>query len=141
MPEWVKILISALVGASFGILSSISMEYVKPWISRRLPKRTIKKHLNDEFLGNLTAVDAAYKCLKEADGKSDMDKRHALNVAVFAIASIEDDRFRDSVGKTRHRFMKSIRTSNSARSTGLSKPLWHWFWKNSNSIAQKRILK
>jgi hypothetical protein len=59
MPEWVKILISALVGASFGILNSISMEYVKPWISRRLLKRTIKKHLNDEFLGNLTAIDAA----------------------------------------------------------------------------------
>jgi hypothetical protein len=30
MPEWEKTLISAGVGALFGILSSIAMEYVKP---------------------------------------------------------------------------------------------------------------
>jgi hypothetical protein len=45
MPEWVKLLISAAVGAVFAILGNIVMEYVKPMIQRR----SIARHLMDEL--------------------------------------------------------------------------------------------
>jgi hypothetical protein len=36
MPEWLKILITAGEGALVGICSNIAMEYVKPWVAKRV---------------------------------------------------------------------------------------------------------
>src|SRR4051794_32173219 len=53
----IKILITAGVGTFFGVTVAIMMEYVKPWIAWRLSKKAIREQLNDEFLGNLTAIE------------------------------------------------------------------------------------
>jgi hypothetical protein len=49
MPEWVRTLISAGVGALFGILSSTAMEFVKPI----LMKRTVRKQVIAELKRNM----------------------------------------------------------------------------------------
>lgn len=96
MPEWVKILISAGVGTVLGIISGISMEYLKPWIARLRSNKNVRKDLDMELLQALTAVDAAYKYMADAEGGSDIDKRRAMNVALFAVTSITNDRFKDN---------------------------------------------
>jgi hypothetical protein len=57
MPEWVKILISAGVGALFGILGSVVMEFIKPKISLATLKRSIATQLAFELRTNWSLVD------------------------------------------------------------------------------------
>jgi hypothetical protein len=47
---------TALVAALFGILTSILMEVLKPWIGRKLTRRMVLKHLDQEFRNNYALV-------------------------------------------------------------------------------------
>lgn len=49
LPEWEKTLISAGIGALFGILSSIGMEYAKPWIANRATRTNMVPLVHAEF--------------------------------------------------------------------------------------------
>lgn len=63
IPEWVKILASASVGAAFGIASSLLMEFVKPWIARRHALKTMIPQLNEELLKNINQFENAEKTM------------------------------------------------------------------------------
>jgi hypothetical protein len=69
-PEWVKFLISAGVGAVVGIGSSILMEFVKPVIGKRVSRKDIAKHIDDEFLMNLRRVRTIGTMCEKSRGKS-----------------------------------------------------------------------
>ncbi len=66
MPEWVKILISAGVGAIFGIAGNIAMEYAKPVIVHRQKRRSVKVQLTAEVRKAMEAILECIKYLKEA---------------------------------------------------------------------------
>jgi hypothetical protein len=63
MPEWVKILISAAVGALFAIVGSVAMEFIKPAITRRHTLRKVRSSLHAEFLANLANAQAAKRLM------------------------------------------------------------------------------
>src|ERR1035438_2966710 len=73
MSEWEKTLISAGVGALFGILSSIAMEYVKPAIAKRSLKKTIEGHLGAEMSLNLGLVEALSELLKNEAFETELE--------------------------------------------------------------------
>jgi hypothetical protein len=53
LPIWVTTLISAGIGAVFGVLSGSVMEILKPSISRRVARRVVKPQLVEEVKRNL----------------------------------------------------------------------------------------
>jgi hypothetical protein len=57
MPEWVKILISAGVGALFAILGGVLMEFIKPKISNATLKKAIAPQLAFELETNWNVID------------------------------------------------------------------------------------
>jgi hypothetical protein len=93
LPESVKILISASVGAMFGIGSNIAMEFVKPWIAKRLTRRTMADHLGNELVDNQSKVEAADRILTETAGKEPQDREYAQHVCKVIAATIDSDRF------------------------------------------------
>lgn len=93
MPEWVKILITVTVGALVGIVSNIAMEYVKPWIAKRLMKRTVRTQIHAELLVAGSAAEAAQRILTSAAGKSEDGRRVALGYAELIGSVIESDRY------------------------------------------------
>lgn len=56
MPEWVRIVISAAVGAVFGIGGNIAMEFLKPRMAKAALKKMIATQLIHEMKKNLTVV-------------------------------------------------------------------------------------
>jgi hypothetical protein len=56
MPDWVKILISAGVGAVLGVGSNLLMEFVKPIIARRQMTRLVREQIVEEVLLALTPL-------------------------------------------------------------------------------------
>jgi hypothetical protein len=50
LPEWAKAAISAGIGALFGIISSMAMEFVKPWIGSLTLRLRVKRQVQKEFL-------------------------------------------------------------------------------------------
>src|SRR5215471_6831603 len=68
LPEWVKLLISAGVGALFGISTNIAMEFIKPAIAKRLMRKTVQRQvLFGEFKENLNKIDAVSRMAKRAE--------------------------------------------------------------------------
>lgn len=93
MPEWVKILITATAGALVGIVSSILMEYLKPYIAKRLLKKTVTAQLGKELLKNLNHVDAGKRIVEGAEGRSKGDREFALKSCGVLARSVESDRY------------------------------------------------
>ena len=79
MPEWVKILISAGVGALFAILGSVLMEFIKPKISNATLKKAIAQQLSYELVRNWYVIDDLSKALAEAPKPAP----HVLSQAVL----------------------------------------------------------
>jgi len=86
IPDWIKILISAAVGAAFGIGTSILMEFVKPSLGKRQLKKGIRVHLIDEATGALQAVEA---CMKIFGAVEDVARSGAIALT-FAELKIGD---------------------------------------------------
>ncbi len=59
--EWVRIIISAAVGAAFGIIASLLTEFVKPWIARHHARKTMIPQLNEELLKNISQFENAVR--------------------------------------------------------------------------------
>jgi hypothetical protein len=94
MPEWVKILITALVGVVVGTVGNISMEFVKPKIARRQLRKTLSEQLDDELMLNLNAMESGKRILADARDKSEEKRRLALvYVSWIAQQSIKRDRY------------------------------------------------
>ena len=77
MAEWEKTLLAAGTGALFGILSSIAMEYVKPWIASRSSKNTVKTELAEELIENLDRLRSVVSICNDAAEKDDRAKMAA----------------------------------------------------------------
>lgn len=93
MPEWEKTLISAGIGALFGILSTLAMEFVKPSISRHLMKKNILKHMEEEFRLNYRTLLDAVQIAKDAEGAAP-DVKEDAKIAMESIRrTITKDRF------------------------------------------------
>ena len=65
MPEWAKTLISAGIGALFGIISSLAMEYIKPAVLHRKQERIVKEQLAAEVSDNLSSIEGFARMLQE----------------------------------------------------------------------------
>jgi hypothetical protein len=90
IPEWVKILISAGVGAIFGICGNIAMEFVRPAIAKFLLRRSILRELVRELQGNLaTMQDVAWILDRGRDQKRPY-RSVAVDVVSNAVAAIDD---------------------------------------------------
>lgn len=85
------ILISAGVGALLGIISSIAMEYVKPWVAKRLLRRTVSHQLVAELADNMREVGAAKNLLQEEASKPVSET--ILAVIKISMNTINSDRF------------------------------------------------
>jgi len=73
MSEWEKTLISAGVGAPFGILSILLMEYLKPYIAKRLTMKTVGDRLAAELFQNLSAIEALCRLFKAEEIKTEQE--------------------------------------------------------------------
>ena len=93
MPEWATILITATVGALVGIVSNIAMEYVKPYISTSLLRKTVISQLSAELMKNMRSVEAGRRILEGAESKSMEEREYALSVSRVLAAGIKHDRF------------------------------------------------
>ena len=72
IPEWAKIVVSASVGALFGIGSNIAMELIKPSISKRQLKKSIATHLAAEVMDDLGNVEACLRMFGDIDSVRQM---------------------------------------------------------------------
>jgi hypothetical protein len=93
MPEWVKILITAVVGALVGFISSILMEYIKPYIAKKLLKKTLSAQLAKELLKNLNHVEAGKRVIESAEKKAKDEREFALNSCCVLARLVESDKY------------------------------------------------
>ena len=88
MPEWIKILISTLAGASITLL----FEFLKPWLERRRLRGTMEKQLAAELLDSLTRIDGALLAIRKAEEHP--EQRHkGLVIASLQVSVVRSDRF------------------------------------------------
>ncbi len=93
MPEWVKILITAAVGAVVGILGNIAMEYVRPHISSSMARENVRKQLIAELLGNLGNIENAAYLMEKVENLGTLEREVASDVCYNATKMISSDRF------------------------------------------------
>jgi hypothetical protein len=93
LPEWIKILITAGIGALVGITSNIAMEVLKPYIAKRLLKASVDKQLGDELMENLSQIEAVNRLLKSVDLTNPDDRELALDVAGIIVSGVQRDRY------------------------------------------------
>ncbi|HTF71135.1 MAG TPA: hypothetical protein VK638_51555 [Edaphobacter sp.] len=86
LPEWVKIIISASVGALFAVLGSVVMEFIKPKIARR----QIALQLMAEVKRNLDYLKKVDDVIKASSEGEQLNVHHAE----YLISNVWDDRFR-----------------------------------------------
>jgi hypothetical protein len=92
MSEWRRTLLSAAVGALFGIVASLAMEFIKPWLLNRREKKKIAEHLAAELLYNLAAVESARRVLNGDEFKH-VDRPARSDTAWRIASTIKTDRF------------------------------------------------
>jgi hypothetical protein len=94
MSEWTKTIISAGIGAVFGISGNIAMEYVKPIIQRR----AIARQLVNEMLHNYSYAVAANEILAE-NNKAPIIRKHAIVIGARRFLSgLDPQRFKYFTG-------------------------------------------
>jgi hypothetical protein len=86
IPDWIKIVISAAVGAVFGGGTSVLMEFVKPSISKRQLKKGMVVHLIAEAMDALQAIEA---CQRIFSAVEDVERSGAVALA-FAEFQLHD---------------------------------------------------
>jgi GTP1/Obg family GTP-binding protein len=74
MPEWVRIVISASVGAIFGISGNVMMEFVKPIIQRR----KAKKQIINEMLQYFAYVEVADETFNRKRDTASREEKEAM---------------------------------------------------------------
>jgi hypothetical protein len=93
MPEWVKILLSATVGAFVGIVSNIAMEYMKPWIAKRNLRKTVTGQLVSELAANYSKIESGLRALAKVDETTGSSKKNAMAMAGIILKDIDVDRY------------------------------------------------
>jgi len=93
LPIWITALISAAVGAVFAIVTGIGMEYVKPYISKRLARQTVSRELDDEFAVNFQNLMNAVEIIADAEQGGGEFVGKALETASMLLTGFRTDRF------------------------------------------------
>lgn len=90
LPEWLKILLTALTGAVFGFFA----EPIKQTITKWRLRRDIEKHLSADLMSNLSHVENALEVLQGIEEKSPNYRNLAIKVIQMTTNNITDDRYR-----------------------------------------------
>jgi hypothetical protein len=93
MPEWVKILISAAVGALFAMLGGIVMEYLKPLITKQRTRKMVRSQLAAELLDNMSFVHGAVAILGESEKVAPGKRDAVVSLAATMLRMTNTDRF------------------------------------------------
>ncbi len=93
MPEWIKVLITAGSGAMFGLLTAVTLEYVKPFIAKRSAKKLVSQQLIAEIKSNLNKVESGAGILEE-EARAGGDQDLAMSIASTILSSVNSDRYR-----------------------------------------------
>jgi hypothetical protein len=94
LPEWVKLLISAGLGAVFGIVSSTAMEFLKPEIGGWIDRRSARKQLLAEIKQNIEAIDGFHQFLATEIGDAHGERlKAAFYVVRHIMGSVQTNRF------------------------------------------------
>src|ERR1035437_8870513 len=93
MPEWVKILITAVVGAIFGIASAPLTELAKTFILRIPMRRKIKTQLVDELIENLDRVEQATSEILSLPKQTKPEITRCLGLSQAAVGELHTDQF------------------------------------------------
>jgi hypothetical protein len=81
MPEWIKITISAAVGAAFGIGANVLMEFVKPAIAKHQMLRLVTDQLVNEAMHGMLAIQECLVYLEDAAKNAGEQRRMAMMTA------------------------------------------------------------
>jgi hypothetical protein len=93
MPEWVKILITAVVGAMFGIVSAPLTELAKTFILRIPMRRKIKTQLVDELIENLDRVEQATSEILSLPKQTKPEITRCLGLSQAMVGELHTDQF------------------------------------------------
>ncbi len=88
MSEWLKITITAVVGAGFAIVASILMEAVKPWIALKLGQISAQKQLLSELSQNISAIDGYQEFIEKLGKTEGREARAAHTLLNCAFVSV-----------------------------------------------------
>jgi hypothetical protein len=91
MPEWLKVLTSAAVGALVGIISNIAMEYVKPWIAQHSLKKKVTVQIVSELAANYSKIQSAIRALNTAS--SDESEATSMAISEAILEDMDVDRY------------------------------------------------
>lgn len=93
LPEWIKTLITASVGALVGFISSVLLEFLKPYIAKRLLRRTVRTHLVNELKQNTGILELTFRLITTARSGDGEAHRSALKVALRFVTLVSSDRY------------------------------------------------
>jgi hypothetical protein len=93
MSEWAKTLISAGVGAVFGILSSAITEIIKAKQGRAADLKELKDQIIPELTESLHRVETLYRMTKRANEGTKDHRALALYFARNFLATVSNDRY------------------------------------------------
>lgn len=93
MPEWVKILITAVVGAVIGIVSAPLVEAVKRYFARIGLRKRVRQFLVDELIDNLERAEHTLSRILLHTQDTDEDLIACVSLATAAVRQIYDDQF------------------------------------------------
>jgi hypothetical protein len=93
MPEWVKILITAVVGAIFGVMSAPLTELAKTFILRIPARRKIRAQLVEELIENLDRLEQTTSEILELPKSTKPEVLRCLGAAEAAVHELRTDQF------------------------------------------------
>jgi hypothetical protein len=114
MPEWLKILISAGVGALFGIVGNVAMEYVRPKIVKRQRLREMAAQLVEELISNVEILEAVKMIVEDVRGASEIERKRAEFDVTVACTRFKSDRYAHYVAEEKITFYE-LRESGSIK--------------------------
>ncbi len=95
-PVWVTTLFSAVVGAIFGLIGTLLIEYAKPKIRDQRKQKEIAEQLDAEVRENMRRLIFAWNSFDEIDTNKDLRKQTQFHAAKVSLRNISDDRFKDN---------------------------------------------
>jgi hypothetical protein len=93
MPEWVKILITAVVGTIFGIMSNIVTESIKQKRAKRDDLEKLNNQLIPELKENLNEVETLRRMVGRANEGGIDHRKMTLSYAKDILARVSNDRY------------------------------------------------
>ncbi len=94
LPEWAKILISAVVGALFGVVSTVLVEWWKESRASRKIKKEAREEVVAELTENLNLISSHWKYLSSpSESKSKETKIDVIARTMAVLDDIRRDRF------------------------------------------------